>query len=93
MNEPTVYSKAADLVLATMAGLLLWFTKRSVTKFDERMEALERDAVRNKEMSDLRAQLASEHDDNTKTLERIQNSMTSVHTRVDDVYKFLVNRK
>lgn len=93
MNDVPTYTKIIDGCLAILAGLVIWFSKRSVKQYDERIQTLERDAVRTASMQSLRDQLTVEHRDNKARLERIEDSVASTGNRVDDLFKFLVNRK
>jgi hypothetical protein len=96
-NDVPTYSKLVDLALGLLAGLVLWFSKRSVTKFDRRIEVLERDAVRVASLKLMREQLSKEHEENSARLDRIEGNgvrlegqISSVHSRVDDVFKMMV---
>lgn len=55
MDDIPTSSKIIDGLLAIMAGLVIWFTKRSVKQYDERIAALEETAsgtVSRKEFKD-----------------------------------------
>jgi hypothetical protein len=87
------YMKIVDGCVAILAGAVIWFSKRSVNQYDDRIDALERDAVRIASLQSFRDQLATELRDNKARLERIEDSVASTSSRIDDVFKFLVNRK
>lgn len=93
MNDVPTYTKIIDACVAILAGLVIWFAKRSVSQYDERIQTLERDAVRMASLQAFRDQLTVEHRDNKARLERIEDSVASTGDRVDDLFKFLVNRK
>jgi hypothetical protein len=100
MNDVPTYSKIIDAALAFLAAAVIWFTKRSVQQYDDRIETLERDSVRVASLQQLRDQLTDEHRDNLlaaqrrdERLGRMEDALTSTHKRVDDLFKFLAGRQ
>ena len=78
MDELSLPAKIIDGLLAIMAAIVLWFTKRSVKQYDDRIEILERDAVRIASLNLFREQLAKEHQENRGRLERIEDRVDSI---------------
>lgn len=92
MDEMSLSAKIIDASLAAMAALVLWFTKRSVKQYDDRIAALEIGTVKTSSLDAFREQLAEEHATNTETLRRIEDVAVGSHERIDDLFKFIANR-
>lgn len=86
MDEIPTYTKIIDGTLMLLAGVVLWFTRRSVKQYDDRIEMLERDAVRVASLDLFRKQLSNEHLDNRDRLERIED-------RVDSIFDAMIKKK
>ena len=82
MDDIPTYTKIVDAVIALLAALVLWFSRRSVKQFDDRIEVLERDSVRLAFLNQFRQQLANEHEDNRDRLERIEDRVDKIFDRM-----------
>lgn len=71
------------LLLMTILGLLY----RGTIK---RLDILEAEAVRTKELDSREQQRMQQHIDNCARLDRIDSSISGIHKRVDDLFRELV---
>lgn len=70
-------------VLMTILGLMYRGTMK-------RLEILEAEAVRTKELEASKQLQAQQHVDNCARLDRIDTSISGIHRRVDDLFRELV---
>lgn len=89
MNELLSDPKFTLAVVCALVGLLMWLGKG----YTRRLEALEREAVRRKDLKELRDDLRLEHRENTEKLESIETAVTGTHRRIDQLYIDLMNQK
>ncbi|HEY6927443.1 MAG TPA: hypothetical protein VI653_28470 [Steroidobacteraceae bacterium] len=89
MNELLSDPKFSLFVVSALGALLMWLGKG----YTRRLEALEREAVRKKDLKELREDLRSEHKQNTEKLDSIESAVTGTHRRIDDLYRDLMKQK
>lgn len=84
MND--VLEKAIGALLALLMAILGLLYRGTI----KRLEVLEAEAVRTKELEASKAQQAQQHIDNCARLDRIDTSISGIHRRVDDLFRELV---
>lgn len=94
MNELLTDTKSLILgLLAMIVAIISWLGKDHV----KRLRALEADAVRKDDLEQLRQNLKQDreqmHRENQDKLNRIDETVTSTHQRIDALYRDMVQRR
>lgn len=93
MNEILSDTKSIILgLLAVLMSIITWIGKDHM----KRLRALEADAVRKGDLEQLREDIKQDrlamHQENTDKLDRIDETVTSTHQRIDALYRDMVKR-
>lgn len=81
--------KFALAVVGALVGLLMWLGRGYI----RRLELLEREAVKRKDLKELREDLRLEHKENSEKLESIEKAVTGTNRRIDELYRDLMKAK
>lgn len=94
MNEILADPKSIILgLLAVLMSIITWIGKDHM----KRLRALEADAVRKADLEKLRKDIKQDrlsmHHENQNKLDRIDDTVTATHERIDALYRDMVQRR